>query len=104
MCVQDIGLLLAKIDIMKIPTDKVKHFITCAVVALIASVAESALGAEYHNAWLAGVIAGMAIGVGKEYGDYCFLGEKWDWSDIGMDSIGSIVGATIGSMLSLLKN
>ncbi len=86
---------------MKIATDKVKHFLACAAISFTASTVE--FGAEYHNAWIAGFIAGMAIGVGKEYGDSCAHGNKWDWSDIGADAVGSIIGATLGSMFTLFK-
>ena len=86
---------------MKIATDKVKHFLACAAISFTASTVE--FGAEYHNAWIAGFIAGMAIGVGKEYGESCAHGNKWDWSDIGADVVGSIIGATLGSMFTLFK-
>lgn len=86
---------------MKIATDKVKHFLACAAISFTASTVE--FGAEYHNAWIAGFIAGMAIGVGKEYGDSCAHGNKWDWSDIGADVVGSIIGATLGSIFTLFK-
>ena len=86
---------------MKIDSDKVKHFLACAAISFTASTVE--FGAEYHNAWIAGFIAGMAIGVGKEYGDSCAHGTKWDWSDIGADAVGSIIGATLGSMFTLFK-
>lgn len=92
----------AKIRLMKIANDKIKHFTACAVVSFTASAIE--FNAEYHNAWIAGFIAGMAIGVGKEYGDKCAIGNKWDWSDIGADALGSIVGATLGSLFTLLKH
>ena len=86
---------------MKIATDKVKHFFFFVAISFTASTVE--FGAEYHNAWIAGFIAGMAIGVGKEYGDSCAHGNKWDWSDIGADVVGSIIGATLGSMFTLFK-
>lgn len=87
---------------MKIPQDKIKHFCACAILAFSVSAIESCLGAQYHNAWLAGFIAGIAIGVGKEYGDKCAEGNEWDWLDIVADSIGSIIGASLGSVLSWL--
>lgn len=89
---------------MKIANDKIKHLLACASVSFTASSMESACGAEYHNAWLAGFLAGMAIGVGKEYGDQCAPGNKWNWLDIGADALGSAIGATLGSLFSLLKH
>lgn len=89
---------------MKIAQDKIKHFAACAVVSFIASALESAMGALYGGAWIAGLIAGTAIGVGKEYGDKCAIGNKWDWSDIGADVIGAVTGATLGSILTLIRH
>lgn len=88
---------------MKIVNDKIKHLLACASVSFTASTIVSVCGAEYHNAWLAGFFAGIAIGVGKEYGDHCAPGNKWDWQDIWVDALGSVAGAVIGSMFSLLK-
>lgn len=89
---------------MKIANDRIKHLLACSLVSFAASSIESACGAEYHNAWLAGCLAGIAIGVGKEYGDRCAPNNKWDWLDIGADAIGSVVGTTLGSMLSLFNH
>lgn len=87
---------------MKIPQDKIKHFTACAILSFSVAAVESCLGAQFHNAWLAGFIAGIAIGVGKEYGDKCAEGNDWDWLDIVADSVGSIVGCSLGAVLSLI--
>lgn len=89
---------------MKIQPDHIKHFCVCVAVALTASSIEASFGASYWQSFTAGVIAGGAIGVGKEYGDKCAPGNKWDWNDISVDMIGAICGAAIGSLFSLLNH
>ncbi len=87
--------------VMKIQRDKIKHFSVCFIVAFIASSIEALCGASYVQSILAGTIAGGAIGVGKEYGDRCSPGNKWDWNDIMADMTGAVVGSLIGSLFSL---
>lgn len=89
---------------MKASTDKLKHFIVCLAVALVASLIEGASGASAWQSVIAGFIAGSAIGVGKEYGDKCAPGNKWDWGDIGADFSGAVIGAVLGSLFSLLNH
>lgn len=81
--------------------DKVKHFSVCCAVGFTASTIEAACGASFVLAAIAGVIAGGAIGVGKEYGDKCSPGNKWDWGDILADMAGALLGAVLGSLISL---
>lgn len=87
---------------MKIQEDKIKHFAACAIIAFSVSAIEACLGAQYHYSWLAGFIAGLAIGVGKEYGDKCAVNNSWDWFDIFADALGAIFGASLGSLLSFV--
>jgi len=89
---------------MVIKQNIIKHFVACFIVACGTSVIESWCGSSYSQSLLAGIIAGGAIGVGKEYGDKCAIENKWDWSDIGADALGSIVGASLGSLFTLLKH
>lgn len=89
---------------MTIQPDHIKHFGVCLAVAFSASLIEAAFGASHGQSFVAGIIAGGAIGVGKEYGDKCAPGNKWDWSDISADMVGSVIGATIGSLFSLLNH
>lgn len=89
---------------MTIQPDHIKHFGVCLAVAFSASSIEAAFGASYGQSFVAGIIAGGAIGVGKEYGDKCAPGNKWDWSDISADMVGSVIGAAIGSLFSLLNH
>lgn len=86
---------------MKINADKVKHFIACLAISAVAAIIQSVAGANYLQSFVAGVIAGGAIGIGKEYGDQCSSIGHWDWSDILADLLGAIVGAASGSLMSL---
>lgn len=79
-----------------------KHIIACAIVSLLAAGLEAVFGADFHTAWLAGLIAGIAIGVGKEYGDKCASDNYWDWSDITADTVGSLIGSTFGASITLI--
>lgn len=88
---------------MKISQDKIKHFTVCFAVAFIASSVEAGCGASYMHALIAGIIAGGAIGVGKEYGDKCAPGNKWDWYDIAADMSGAVSGAVLGSIFSIIN-
>lgn len=88
---------------MEIKKDKIKHFFACLAVALMASFIEAVFGAPYLLSIVAGIIAGCAIGIGKEYGDKCAPGNKWDWYDIAADAAGAIIGAALGSLFSLIN-
>jgi uncharacterized protein YfiM (DUF2279 family) len=87
---------------MKVASDKIKHLVVCVIVGFMASALEAAYGANYTQSFFAGYMAGIAIGVGKEYGDKCNPYNKWDWQDIGADALGSIVGAAVGALVSLI--
>lgn len=89
---------------MKIQQDHFKHFTVCLAVAFTASSIEAGCGASYGQSLISGVIAGGAIGVGKEYGDKCSPGNKWDWSDIVADMAGAVIGAALGSLFSLVNH
>lgn len=87
---------------MKVQMDKIKHFAVCLLVAATAAIIESVCDAAYSQAFLAGMIAGITIGVGKEYGDKCAIGNRWDWSDIAADALGTILGAGLGALVSFV--
>lgn len=87
---------------MRLVKNNIKHFLACSILAFNVSLIEAALGASYHTAWIAGFVAGMAIGVGKEYRDKSNNNGKWDWGDLAADCIGSVIGASGGSFFSVL--
>lgn len=98
------SLIFGKNSDMMIQADYIKHFCVCLAVGFTASSIEASFGASYGQSFTAGVIAGCAIGVGKEYGDRCSPGNKWDWTDISADMTGAIIGASLGSLLSLFNH
>ena len=66
------------IQIMKIGTDKWKHFgINYAICALLGNY---------------GVPFALGASLGKEYGDKMSPGNKWDWKDILADLAGIVAG------------
>lgn len=87
---------------MKIQINKIKHLSVCFTVSASAAVIESAFGATYPLSFLAGIIAGVAIGVGKEYGDKCAIGNRLDWNDIVADAIGALLGSGVGALVSMI--
>lgn len=95
-------LFLPKSNVMKISTDKIKHLIVCFIVSASAAIIESVFGATYPLSLVAGMIAGVAIGVGKEYGDKCAIGNRWDWHDIVADAIGALSGSCVGALVSII--
>lgn len=82
--------------------DKVLHFGACAAVALVAAAVQALLGAGYAQCLAAGLMAGVAIGAGKEYGDRCAPGNRWDWADIAADAAGAMSGSIAGTFVSFI--
>ena len=80
-------------------SDKVLHFGACFVAAAAVSALLSAEGAGAVAAVTGGASSGMALGIGKEYGDRCAPGNKWDWADIVADALGTVAGSVIVSIL-----
>lgn len=90
-------------------SDNLKHFICCALCALVMSsgiafllwvslVVTSCEELMEHllaPVWFAGVACALAMGIGKEYGDECAEGNNWDWDDIAADIVGAIIGASV---------
>lgn len=78
-------------------SDPMKHTAACALVALTASGVLAGAGAGAAGVWLGGFMAGMAIGIGKEYGDHCAAGNRLDWADIAFDALGAATAATLAA-------
>ena len=84
---------------MKLEKDKIQHFGACLLVGLVASIIIAIISKGYWSASISGIMSGIAIGIGKEYGDSKAIGNWWDWRDILADAIGAVVGACIGALL-----
>ena len=89
---------------MKIKSAHLKHFIVCLAISFAASLIEALCLASISQSFIAGIIAGGAIGVGKEYGDKCAPRNKWDWNDIAADMAGAVIGSALGSLFSLINH
>ena len=90
-------------------SDKLKHFILCALCSLVMSsgiallVWSSLLVCHCEEMmphllapiWFGGFTSALALGVGKEYGDECAEGNEWDWNDVLYDVLGGFVGASL---------
>ena len=72
--------------VIGVATDKVAHFFCCFMASII-------LGFMFSIE--TGVIAAIAMGVGKEYGDSCSPVNRWSWGDIFADFMGAVVGAFV---------
>lgn len=90
-------------------SDKTKHLLVCATAAAFASAGiallvwvslvvtscEELMEHLLAPVWFSGLACALAMGIGKEYGDECSEGNKWDWSDVLYDVLGGIVGASV---------
>lgn len=75
------------IQIMKIGTDKWKHFgINYAICALLGNY---------------GVPFALGASLGKEYGDKMSPGNKWDWKDILADLAGIVAAHPSGRIMNI---
>lgn len=70
---------------MKIRTDSLLHFETCALIAIVAGLLLP---------WWGAVIVALAAGIGKELWDKTHNGVP-SWSDVLWDIVGAAVGAVI---------
>ena len=84
-------------------TDNDKHIICTAVGSFIIGIAvmialwlAGVKGTDaYPAVLLSGFLGGLAVGVGKEYGDECAEGNEWDWDDVAADVVGAIIGSSV---------
>lgn len=97
---------------MKMPNDKVKHILVCAIVSALVCILTG-----YVLMWsdptmrgfdvrtvsaMFGVLASSLLGVGKEYGDHCAEENHWCLWDILADIIGATIGCGIGIIILML--
>lgn len=87
---------------MNLPSDKVQHFVVCGLLAFVMATFLSLLSGDYICGVVSGFVTGIAAGLGKEYGDEQCENNQWDWLDIMADAIGSLMGSTVGALVSLV--
>lgn len=81
--------------------DKMQHFLVCAAIAALTCILMMLVGATVLHCAIASVGTSMAAGLGKEYGDRCAVGNRWDWLDIAADLAGAVVGTTLVILIVL---
>ena len=87
-----------------IMTDNQKHIAACAGIAFIVMAAARIASCRIVGAALAATLIAMAAGCIKEYCDnfdFEHPGNRWSWSDIRFDAIGTAIGTILGMALWL---
>lgn len=82
--------------------DKILHFLACAALTVLTMILFFIVNSPYYYAALAGILVSTAAAWGKEYGDKVNPNNTWDWYDVIADSIGTIVGVILSSILWLI--
>lgn len=82
--------------------DKLLHCFLCLIYAYITSVIVLYLSNNYLSGILAGLLAAMGLGIGKEIADYLSPENKWDWYDILADCIGTVSGVALACLTYLI--
>lgn len=87
---------------MKIQRDKYLHFLACAAISALVSMLSFVIDSNSVEIAYSGFVAGVAAGLGKEYGDFTCSGNKWDNFDIIADVLGALVGSSLILILHLI--
>ena len=76
----------------KIQFTDVLHIVACLLCAFVVSAILAHTTTESTPCIVGGFLAGMFLGVGKEFGDSRASGNSWSWSDMAYNFIGSAIG------------
>ena len=76
----------------KIQFTDLLHIIACMLCAFVVSTILVHTTTESTPCIVGGWLAGMFLGVGKEFGDSRASGNSWSWSDMLYNFIGSSIG------------
>lgn len=77
---------------LKIKFEDVLHIVACMLCAFCVSAIIAHTTTSPTPAIVGGWLAGMFLGVGKEFGDSRASGNAWSWRDFLFDFIGSSIG------------
>lgn len=84
---------------MKLQKDKILHAVCCAACSFIITAILTLVSTTVWPALLGGFLAGMCLGIGKEYGDHKAEGNQWCWKDILADLVGAVIGSPLGLLV-----
>ena len=85
-------------------SDNLKHIVVSAGIAVVVMAAGKVGSCSMVGAAASAAVISMAMGCIKEWCDnFDFEGEhnRWSWSDIGFDAIGTAIGTALGIALWL---
>lgn len=86
---------------MKIEEDKALHFMCCFIAGMLVMIVNGVLGLGWLG-MLNAFMVSMALGVGKEFGDYMSPSNRWDWMDIAADALGAAAGVLLPGLLFVI--
>lgn len=84
---------------LKIKFEDVLHIIACMFCAFCVSAIIAHTTTTPTPAIVGGWLAGMFLGVGKEFGDSRANGNSWSWRDFLFDFIGATIGSFGGFLV-----
>lgn len=87
---------------LNLTMDDVLHIVVCAICAFLASTILAHATTEVLPCCIGGFLAGLCLGLGKEFGDYRASGNTWSWKDVLMDVAGAFIGCWGGFSTLLL--
>ena len=88
---------------MAIRKDHIFHFIASAVGMIFGYYIMTLLSCPFWPCIAGGVLFGLGLGLGKEFGDMLSPGNKFDFSDLLADLIGLAVGTGIVLLIGLIS-
>lgn len=87
---------------MRLGRDKLLHLSLCAAIAVAVMLVMRLTATPLRGSSVAALLAAMCAGVGKEYGDMCADGNRWDWGDVCADFIGTLIGTLVAMPMWLV--
>lgn len=75
--------------------DKIEHAGVCAFAALFMGILAALCGGHLGGAIIAALGTGLGLGAGKEFGDMCAEGNRWDWYDFLADALGTLAAVIV---------